>query len=270
MRPQLSFFVAGEITIEILVQCEDCRRYHNGVEAVAVSFAVAMAAVKQGRLHLQACLLPDCAGIKAEIIAGERPVARRVAHAGNLAKDRQRVSCQTKPVERREPYAESELNPAQIAYAEENFPPPMPQISADAKKAAITTAKDFTQEDFKNVGAAKTQNEALIRHFDQPENFGRWFSIEFLFELGAGHHMNNRARDLREHYGPQGWYLDNRMQQLVKSGPMLSHYRLCKIEHAESLSAEQKAKKLHAAGFEVVGQQELPGVPAGGAGRTGV
>ena len=122
----------------------------------------------------------------------------------------------------------------------------------------VVTAKDFSQSDFVASNAAASQNARLLEFFLKPHNFGKWFKSTFLEELSGATRMNNRAVDLRPGFIRSGWYLDNCMIRDGHSDKVASHYRLCAIEEALSLSEGEKFRLIHGYEMPPAGQQEIP------------
>lgn len=83
-----------------------------------------------------------------------------------------------------------------------------------------------SQREFEASGAAGEQNAILIELFARPDNLRKWIPMPYLCDLSGGHHMNNRAIDLRKHFEPRGFTILNRSQQVNGAGAYVSHYAI--------------------------------------------
>jgi hypothetical protein len=143
--------------------------------------------------------------------------------------------------------------PAEKEFDDNTWQPPQTETPTDA-----VTAREFGQDAFQASGAAASQNAKLLEFFLVPHNFGLWFKATFLEELSGATRMNNRAVDLRKILVERGLYIDNYMIKPTEGGPVSSHYRICNIADALSLSAMKKQELL-----KHQGQPETEEIPVG-------
>lgn len=219
---------------ETIFQCENCLRYFLEGKVVSVSFSEGVAAVRDNRLKLGICSDPDCMEVMNSNLSREKEKRNRcqARKAAGLPAVRSfpRVVRSSCPPEPDEPDAHQ-------------APP------AAMPRGEVVTSLNFSQQDFEAAGEANSANARLIDFFLRPHNFGKWFKSTDLEKFCKSSRMNNRARDLRPHFISMGLYVDNAMIRPNPDAPMSSHYRLCKIEDALSLSVDAKRKLINEVTF---------------------
>lgn len=227
---------------ETIHQCEACCRYFVRREGtlVAVPTPGSVAALMDAGLFelLPACGLPDCAALAARL-AAPRPAFRRKCPPTAPRPARHRTC----------PPATSFRSSC----------PPEREWPPASGPAATAAARE---DEFQASGAADSANKILLEFFRRKENFNVPFKSTDLEAMtaAAGHassRMNNRAIWLRKQLLPAGYYLDNDPNGTAWGLPPGSYYRLCFIEDATSISAEQKQEFLVAAGLRPAAQGEL-------------
>lgn len=98
------------------------------------------------------------------------------------------------------------------------------------------------QEKFIASGAT-SETDALVRDFLLlPHNFGNWFSRKFLKGIARNDLLNNIADRLRDELIPKGFYVDQQNMRESELARATSHYRICRIDEAISLTKEEKLK----------------------------
>ena len=225
--------------------CARCKRHFDAAGAVvALSVPEQFAAFREGRISPETfvCATADCGEVAAEIEARERAQVRRATerhhqHQHHRKAESKRTSCQP-----------STTSPARVAHE----PARMPYKDAEVAEEAVARPGNggkvmepaMSQSQFVASGQADSQNAKLLEFFSLPHNFNKWFKSTFLEELSGATRMNNRAIDLRPVFIERGHYIDNCMMTDTHTDRKASYYRVCNIEHAVSLSAEQKTKLL--------------------------
>jgi len=237
---------------EIIQQCPQCYRYLVDGTVVALSMGDASAAVVADRLVSQACGLPDCE-LMVQVIR-ERESSRRQRAAIDRITRRDRHDAKRECREQRSEVRNQRSEIARMPYkdAEErdetgNLKPEVtaaPASSPFGVNLGQVIEHSMSQHDFQASGLADSQNAKLIEFFSKPHNFGLWFKSTMLEELSGATRMNNRAIDLRPVFIERGHYIDNCMMTDTNTDRKASYYRVCNIEDALSLTAEQKAKIL--------------------------
>ncbi len=232
-------------TTDSILQCGLCHRQHDGAGALR-PFRVCIPA-------LAPCGRDDCDEVVASILLkesarlerrierrsqfhthGGKPVGRsgnRRAESGERRFETQRECRSPLPPETERDFVSevggqgSEVSGAQ---------------AVDAPNLLSPGAR---QDDYQASGAADSANERLKQFLMAPQNRGLWFSTKVLMAIAKSSvYINNRAVDLRKELVELGLYLDQCNLSESDGGPKTSHYRLCKIEEALSLSAEVKLK----------------------------
>lgn len=195
------------------------------------------------------CGLPDCGEVQAEFQRREKAVqTRRMERRRERyeAKQECRAASRPKPAPARGeppcrlPYRDTELAEEVAVPA----PQPLTQNLGEALArvpAGSVVEPAMDQPAFVASGQADSQNAKLLEFFSQPHNFNKWFKSTFLEELSGATRMNNRAVDLRPVFIARGHYIDNCMITDTHTDRKASHYRVCNIDDALSLTAEQKA-----------------------------
>jgi hypothetical protein len=170
---------------------------------------------------------------------------RAIARFDRQNRPAARPACHPSPVTRhppapvRMPYLESEREfDDQKSEARSQKPESVSAAGRVEREAALhSSALDYQ---------ADSQNGKLLEFFKKPHNFDKWFKATFLEEISGATRMNNRAIWLRAQFAPAGLYLDQWMISPGQDQPKSSHYRLCRIEDALSLTAEEKRRLIEA------------------------
>ena len=231
---------------EALRQCPHCLRYVCGGQVVALSLGEAAAAVREDRLVSAACGLEDCAEVVS--LNCQRDQARRERRMANRRERHEaKQECRQQrdqrdaglhrgktPAEARMPYKDPEPDEPATCNLQ-----PAPAIGTNV---GTVIEHSLSQHEFVASGQADSQNAKLLEFFSAPKNFNKWFKSTFLEELSGATRMNNRAVDLRPAFIERGHYIDNCMMTDTHTDRKASYYRVCNIEHAVSLTAEQKLK----------------------------
>ena len=232
-------------TTESILQCGLCHRQHDGAGALR-PFRVCIPS-------LAPCGRDDCDEVVASILLKEsarreRRIERRSqfhTHGGKPVQGTaRRESRPTGPArECRSPLPpEDDDRPAMVMEAARGD-------SRPTGEAANLLSPGARQEGYEASGAADSANERLKQFLMAPQNRGLWFSTKVLMAIAKSSvYINNRAVDLRKELVELGLYLDQCNLAESDGGPKTSHYRLCKIEEALSLSAEVKLKLIRQPG----------------------
>lgn len=213
---------------ETIFQCGKCLRFFAEGNVISISIGQGLALSKRGGIELFECGREDCAA------ACER----------NLARDKQ------KRLDR--------INRRQVTAAQRGGHRPAATVNPRDFRSSCPPEKDFDapvvahhpsalEHEFQASGAADSANKVLLEFFRRRENFNLPFLSSDLekYTESMGHkstRMNNRAIWLREQVLADGLYLDNDPTGRRWGLPSGSYYKLCRIEDATSLGAEQKLK----------------------------
>ena len=223
-----------------ICQCQECNRYFIEGAVVAVSFGDAMAAARAGQIQTDFwCGGADCAGIKAQRLQRESEHLKRF-HAGGKRHEAARKErregkefCRTARVATvaRQPYPDDDERFSATVE-------PQPAVAGQSVPALLSPGA--RQEEFIASGVtAKT--DARVRDFLMAEpNFGKWFSRKLLKDVAQNDLINNIADRLRDELILQGMYVDNCMMSTSELGAKSSHYRICRIADAVSLTNAEK------------------------------
>ena len=218
---------------ETIFQCTECARFFRAGEVVALTGAeiVALNAADrrdgvaftaQARLQFAPCGHGDCAETKARRLRAE--MVKR-----NFKRNQRLAANGPAPLDRP---CRSPLPPER-----------------DQEWSGPTHEPAILEQEFQAIGAADSANALFSAWFKQRDNFNKPFLKKFLEETvmqGKSGCVNNRAKDCRPEFIAGGLYIDNDSTGAVWSenfGWKLSrgsYYRLCRIEDATSLSAEEK------------------------------
>lgn len=182
---------------ETIWQCSKCLRQHDGAGNVRAAFVSCVPQIGD-------CMLEDC-----EAVAARNRQADEERHQRRLER-RKRI----KEWHRSSPHARF-VPPAE---ARSPLPPERDEVYGEPVEAS--------QDAFESSGAAKTQDEILIKFFSDPATHGKMFPMVYLEEISGARRMNNRAIALRRHFEPLGFGLWNEMRIYRPTGELHSHYGL--------------------------------------------
>jgi hypothetical protein len=168
---------------------------------------------------------------RAAPVAAVRPSCAPTGSAKPERQRRKKFQVSSGQVDRRDPYKDSDDERT---------------LNASHLNLETPTLGDhqLSEAEFKALGLVDSCNAKLIRFFERPESFGKWFSRAFLKIVCGNDYINNRADDVRDYFRPKGLELDNWQISAGPDQPKSSHYRLCRIAEALHLSAEKKQELL--------------------------
>lgn len=239
-----------------IFQCSVCLRYFIDGNMVSLSVGEQAAAAMSGQIvSLADCGQGDCAAIKTARVKKDADFLKRFHRSGrHLERHQGKAICRSlSSGHTEEPPAAGRLPcPKDTEFLEEAMPLPEPvpltqsvgslvALTQSAQSAPGLLSPGARQAAYIASGAgAKT--DARVRDFLMADqNFGKWFSRKFLKEIAQNDLLNNIADRLRDELRPQGFYVDNCMMAVSELAPKSSHYRICRLQDAISLSAAEKA-----------------------------
>jgi hypothetical protein len=212
----------------VVYQCDRCNRQHDG----------------QGHLLAFRAVVPEsrvCGMIECVSVA-----------QSNAEAEAQRVQ------RRRERFSNRPATSASLPYharvaprLPQRAPVPsrLPYSDPEPRETTQSHAPGDLQRAFVSSGASDSANTVLVKFFEQQLKSGglnKWFIAADLEDMAKDRCMNNRAIDIRPHFVDMGFYIDNTMMPVGGSGRAVSHYRICKIKDAHSLTPEQKLNLIRA------------------------